>query len=117
MSDLLALSDVLVLRALERSYSRGLTGEHRRVAADARHLPRHRAYEEIQIPPMRHARALEDAWTITAELVSSWQLAVAAPEWAAALDGYCRDLLTTRRPRSLADLERALDRVGVRHGV
>lgn len=115
MTALLALSDVVVLRALERAYSRGLTGEHRRVAAETRHLPRHRAYEGIQIPTSRHARALEDAWSITGELAATWLLPVDAAEWSAALDAYCRDLLTTRRPRSLPDLEAALSRLGV-HG-
>lgn len=107
MSDLLALSDVLVLRALERACSRGLDGSSRSAIA-RRNVPRHRAYEGIQIPAARHARAFEDAWSITGELADTWDLPVAPADWAATLDAYCRHLLSTRRPRSLTDLESVL---------
>lgn len=112
MTDLLALSDVLVVRALERAYSRGLTGEYRRATHD-RQLPRHRAYEQIHIPPSRHARALDDAWSLTDELAASWDLPIASPVWARSLDDYCRSLLTTQRPRSLPELEAILAGAGV----
>lgn len=104
MSDLLALSDVLVLRALERAYSRGLIGSSRSAIA-RRNIPRHRAYEAILIPTARHSPALDGAWAVTDELATEWHLPVAADAWARALDGYCRDLLASQRPRSLTDLE------------
>lgn len=104
MSDLLALSDVLVLRALERAYSRGLIGSSRSAIA-RRNVPRHRAYEAILIPAARHSPALDGAWSVTDELAQAWHLPVAGDAWARSLDAYCRDLLTTQRPRSLTDLE------------
>lgn len=114
MTALLALSDVLVVRALERAYSRGLDGSHR--AALGNQVLRHRAYEHTPIPAIRHGHALEGAWTITVELTQSWDLPIRAEEWSTALDAYCRELLTARRPRSLDGLEAALAalRVGQR---
>lgn len=111
MTAYLALSDVLVVRALERACIRGIDGSSRSALA-RRNIPRHRAYEEIQIPTSRHARALEDAFAITHELTATWDMPVAASEWSAALDAYCRQLLTTQRPRSLVDLQAALGLVG-----
>lgn len=114
MSALLALSDVLVVRALERCYSRALPGDARRRAALLR-SPRHRAYEHIRIPPARHSHALDAAFTITGELTYRWQLPVEPTEWATVLDDYCRRLLTTMAPHTLDDLEQALRLLGAGH--
>lgn len=106
MTALLALSDVLVIGALERSCSRGLTGEQRRLAG--RHSLRYRAYEFVHIPPNRHTPALEGAWALTAELTIRHSLPVDAGEWSSVLDNYCRGLLASGQPHTLDHLEAAL---------
>lgn len=113
MTALLALSDVLVIGALERSCSRGLTGEQRRVAG--RHALRYRAYEFIHIPPTRHEHALEGAWSIAGELIDRWTLPVDAEQWSRVLDRYCRGLLTECRPHTLLGLDQALAMLGAGH--
>lgn len=116
MTDLLALSDVLVIRALERSSMVGLDGSIRRALND-RGIAKHCSYQHIRVPPTRYHRIFEGTWSITRELVETWRLPIDAADWSAALDAYCRNLLATQRPRSLDDLAVALDRVGVRHAV
>lgn len=116
MSALLALSDVLVDRALERAYSRGLPGDARRRAALA-NTPRHRAYEQIRIPASRHDHVLDDAWSMTPELADRWLLPVDPAEWAVVLDRYTRRLLSTGAPKTLDDLGQALTLLGAGHAV
>lgn len=111
MNALLALSDVLVVRALERACSRTLTGAQRQVLA-VRDIPKHHGYESIHIPTSRHDRALYDTWHIVAEIADRWQLHVDPEEWAATLDQYCRDLLGSSRVHTLDQLEVALAPIG-----
>lgn len=104
MSDaLLALSDMLVVRALERGYSRlprstraGLT------------VPRHRVHERIRLTEAVQDGMLADAWALCPEYVRRWQLPVDDAAWAAALDGYTRVLLRTGRPHTLDGMAAAL---------
>lgn len=113
MSALLALSDVLVVRALERAYSRGLTGSKRRDAAH--HGPRHCAYMVEPIPAARHTHALDGAWDMCDDLVFRWQLPVPAETWSYVLDEYARGLLKSQAPHSLDALEQALRLLGAGH--
>lgn len=114
MSALLALSDVLVVRAMERCYSRGLPGDIRRRVAVV-HVPRHRAYEQFRIPASRHSHVLDDAFSICPELVYRWQLPVEAREWSVVLDRYCRQLLTSMSAHTLDALEDELKLLGAGH--
>lgn len=101
---LVALSDVVVIRALERACNRGLARTRWTTGSDVRH----KAYERIAIPPERVDHALEDAWCHLAELTARHRLAIAPKLWATALDAYVRDLLQTRQPHTLDRLELAL---------
>lgn len=116
MSALLALSDVTVMRALERAGSRGLSGETRRMLP-AKGIAAHDAYRFAAIHPSRHTHALAGSWNITTELAWRWQLPVEAHEWAAVLDRYARDLLTSRAEHTLDELEAALRLLGVGHAI
>jgi hypothetical protein len=107
VSTLLALSDVAVMRALERAYSRGLSGDARRIAAHDG-VARHHAYEKFPIALPRQAYVLEDAWSFLPELAGRWPLTVDPGVWALALDRYTRSLLTTRDEHSLDELSLAL---------
>ena len=105
MTDTLtALSDVLVVRALERACNRGLA----RTRWTTGTAVRHRAYERLVIPPERIDHALEDAWCHLPELAERHRLPIDPRLWARALDGYVRDLLDTRQPHTLPGLELAL---------
>lgn len=116
MSALLALSDVLVDRALERCYSRGLSGDARRRVAE-NGTPRHHAYQQVLIPAARHTHALADAWSLTTELAYRWQLPIEPAEWAAVLDRYCRGLLSSGAAHDLDELARSLAVLGASHAV
>lgn len=107
MSTLLALSDVAVMRALERAYSRGLSGDARNMAVQEG-VSRHHAYEKFPIAGPRQAYALEHAWEFLPELADRWPLSVHPVVWAQALDRYTRGLLTTRDEHSLDELSLAL---------
>lgn len=116
MSALLALSDLLVVRALERACSRGLSGDARRAAR--RHVDHpYRAYEAFKVPPTRVAYALEEAWTMTTPIVDRWQLPIEPGEWAHVLDLYARGLLTRQAPHTLDSLDAALALLGAGHAV
>lgn len=110
MSCLIAVSDVLVVAALERACSRGLTGEQRRLAG--RHALRYRAYESVHIPAARYDRALEGAWSQTVDLTARWDLEVNPVEWAITLDGYCRQLLAACQQHTVTALVEALSVLG-----
>lgn len=114
MSALLALSDVAVMRALERSFSRCATGDQRR-AAERDHLLRHHAYQSFPIDGHSHTQALTGAWDLLAELAWRWQLPVEAAEWGGVLDRYSRGLLASRADHDLDQLEAALRTLGAGH--
>lgn len=113
MSCLLAISDVLVVSALERACSRGLTGEQRRLAG--RHGLKYRAYETVHIPVGRHDRALDGAWMQTIDLAARWELPVDAVMWAITLDTYARGLLATMTAHTVTGLDEALSVLGSSH--
>ncbi|WP_375483304.1 hypothetical protein [uncultured Jatrophihabitans sp.] len=116
MSALLALSDGLVVRALERAAIRGLPGDLRRRSATL-NIPKHRAYERFRIPAARHGHVLEDAFPMTAEIADRWQLPVDADAWSRVLYDYCRGLLVSMQPHTLDDLAAALELLGAGHAV
>lgn len=101
---LVALSDVVVIRALERACNRGLARTRWSTGTEVRH----RAYERIPIPAARVDHALEDAWCHLPDLARRHRLPIAPQLWADALDAYVRDLLDTRQPHTLDRLELAL---------
>lgn len=115
MTDLLALSDVLVVGALERFCSRGLTGEQRRLAA--RYGLRYRAYESVHVPTGRHEHALEGAWDLIGDFTHRWDLPVDPQQWINVLDAYCRQLIETRQQHTLTALDDALTKLRIRHAV
>lgn len=114
MSALLALSDVAVMRALERCYSRGLSGDARNIAAEE-NLDRHRAYQRFPIGATRQSHALAGAWSWLPELTSRWLLPVEPADWELVLDRYARALLTTKAEHTLDDLEQAVRHLGAGH--
>jgi hypothetical protein len=116
MSTLLALSDALVMRALERAASRGLPG-HARDDCRRDGIPQHRAYLHRRIEPAKIPAALNGAWAFTSELVYRWDLPIDPGDWATVLHGYTRGLLLRQDPHRLDDLASALPSVGAGHAI
>lgn len=116
MSALLALSDVVVYRALERSFSRGVSGYARATAAEEG-IARYQAYRRFPIVGSRQVRALEGSWELLPELVWRWQLPVLAAEWEKVLDHYTRQLLADSTEHTLDDLSVSLALLGAGYGV
>lgn len=87
---LLALSDVLVLVALERAASRSLPGSVRRTIPASQ---RHRAYELHPIPEAKMDQALTDAWSSCSLVAARHDLEVSVTDWVALLDSYTRTLI------------------------
>lgn len=114
MSALLALSDVAVMRALERSFSRVASGDSRKMAEEEG-LLRHHAYRRFPISASRHNQALGGAWTLLPELGWRWQLPVESGEWEIVLDHYTRSLLSSSCEHTLDDLQQALRTLGAGH--
>lgn len=116
MSTLLALSDVVIYRALERAFSRGVSG-YARATASEEGIARHEAYRRFPIVGARQGRALEGSWEVLEQLRWRWQLPIPAPEWATVLDHHTRALLTTGAEHNLDDLAEALTALGAGHAV
>lgn len=114
MSALLALSDVAVIRALERCYSRAITGDARRIA-DRESIARHHAYRRFAVPDSKLDHALAGSWDVLPELAWRWQLPVLPAEWGVVLDAHVRELLTSRAEHSLDDLQAVLRTLGAGH--
>ena len=109
MSDktLIAVSDVLVLTALQRAYSRCITRATKPVPL----RERHRAYEHIAIPEQKIEQALADAWALCPLLASKYLDDVDALKWSTTLDTYTRSLLMSSMPHTRQRLEAILDTV------
>lgn len=114
MSALLALSDVITLRALERAYSRGIGGDGRRIA-DREGVPRHQAYRRFPVPHSKLDHALTGSFDVLPELRSRWLLPIEADDWGVVLNHYLRGLLIDRNEHNLDDLEVALRTLGAGH--
>lgn len=110
MSDdaLLALSDALVVRALERAAGRmGRSGR-------SGGTPRHQVYRVA--PPGRDTdQLLQGAWDLCGEYAYRHRLPFDSNAWARALQGYTAALLATRNEHTLDDLARALYPLRLHH--
>lgn len=87
---LLALSDLLILTALERAWSRTVPRSQR---VNMRAADRHRGYTMVPIHDHAIDKALTDAWVLTVPLAHRHHLPVNAQAWAQLLDTYTRALL------------------------
>lgn len=101
---LVALSDLLVLTACQRAYSRAITRRTKFVPM----RERHRAYEDFPIPEDKIEAALEDAWSLCALVNHRNDLRVDVEAWTATLDGYTRALLMMSVPHSPTQLRNVL---------
>jgi hypothetical protein len=93
MSDderLLAVSDLLVLVALERGFARVVPRSLRpRVPSSERH----RGYTLVRIQPEAINKALTDAWVLCPMLASRNRFTLEVPAWQELLDSYTPSLL------------------------
>lgn len=102
---LLGISDVLVLTALERAFSRALPhGARRHIAAGNRH----RGYELVSIPTERIEHALTDAWVLCPMMASRHQLRVDIPSWVELLHTYTSSLIMVGQPHAPSKLREVL---------
>jgi hypothetical protein len=105
---LLALSDVLVLKALERSATFGSRARRGPVSSPQRHL----AYEQNPVPVEKIDPVVKDMFVLCPILAGRHSLAVDVAAWAALLEQYTRVLLMMgqpHRPVRLLDLLSRLD--------
>lgn len=86
---LLAVSDLLVLEALTRAWSRTVPRSRRAVSAGRRHTE----YQRYPVPAGRLDSAMRDAWALCPVLANRYPLPVDVVAWQEALDGYTRALL------------------------
>jgi hypothetical protein len=108
---LLAVSDVLVMTACQRAYSRSISRRTKYVPM----RDRHRAYELVSISEEKIEAALADAWTLCPALCSRHQLGVDVDVWVGTLDSYTRSLLLMSMPHAATRLSPILAAaVGVR---
>lgn len=102
---LLALSDLMVLTALERAFSRAKPqGQRGHIAAAARH----RAYESVPIPVDRIDYLLRDAWALCPLLSARYALDVDPVAWAELLGSYTATLLMACQHHSKHELRAQL---------
>lgn len=93
---LLAVSDVLILTALERAWART-------VKRAQRSCPAHQRHNQYLTSPVREDRmeaVLHDAWTLCPLLTHRHDLPVDPVAWADTLDGYTRALLLMAQPHN-----------------
>jgi hypothetical protein len=86
---LLALSDLLVLTALERTWAR----QRRSNRPSCPPTQRHMQYMRYPVPDDRIEHVLRDAWCLCPQLVTRHHLDVDADRWADVLNDYTRALL------------------------
>lgn len=101
---LLAVSDVLILHALERAWARTVRRADRSCPA---HL-RHNQYLRAPVPEERIEAVLHDAWTNCNLLVHRHALPVDPVAWSDTLDSYTRALLLMCQPHAPARLTQVL---------
>jgi hypothetical protein len=94
---LLAVSDLLVLVALERGFARVVPRSLRpRVPSSERH----RGYTLVRIQPEAINKALTDAWVLCPMLASRNRFTLEVPAWQELLDSYTRSLLLSAEPHT-----------------
>jgi hypothetical protein len=106
---LLAISDCLVLTALERAASRVLPRSVRSTG------PRHAAHEQCAVHPDRLDKALEGAWSLLPLLADRYDVEVTVAAWRELLDSYCRALLQMGQPHRTTALAHHLQAVAAEH--
>lgn len=108
MTPVLAVSDLLVLTALERAWART---RRRPTGAQSNNPPaatRHAQYMSQPVPSQRLDVALRDAWALCPLLVDRHSLDVEPVAWMQLLDSYTRTLLMMGQPHRVAELGRHL---------
>lgn len=94
---LLAVSDLLILTALERGFARVVPRSMRpRVSSSERH----RGYEIVPIRAEMIDKALTDAWVLCPMLASRNRFDIDVPSWVQLLDSYTRSLILMGQPHS-----------------
>lgn len=102
---LLAVSDLLVLVALERGFARVVPRSLRpRVSSSERH----RGYELVPIRADAIDKALKDAWVLCPMLASRNRLRIDVDAWVQLLDTYTRSLVLMGQPHSPSRLRPCL---------
>lgn len=104
---LLALSDLLVLTALERAYARTA----RRARYTCPPAERHNQYLRHAIPEAQVEAVLRDAWALCPTLAIRHNLDVDPTDWHALLDGYTRALIMMSQNHNPTRLIGALARL------
>lgn len=97
---LLAVSDLLVMTACQRAYSRSISRRTKYVAM----RDRHRAYESVAIAEDKIEAALADAWALCQCIAVRHDIPVDVAEWVVVLDTYTRSLLLMSMPHSTSRL-------------
>lgn len=108
---LVALSDLLVMTALERACSRSLPRSVRghELAAHERHV----AYLTNPIDPDRIEHALRGAWVLCPYLAARHDLPIDYGQWAGLLDSYVTALLMVCEPHETDTLRPHLAPLGI----
>lgn len=104
---LLTASDVLVLEALTRAWSRTVPRSRRAVAPHARHTE----YQRYPVPVDRMDSAMRDAWALCPILAHRHELPVDVVRWQEVLDQYTRALLMMGMEHTTARLIEVLRHV------
>lgn len=103
----LAISDMMVLTALDRAFARTVKRAQRTVPAAARHSQ----YIHFPIPEEKFEAVLHDAWALCPLMATRYDLACDVIVWMDALDGYTRALLMMGEAHSPERLTATLQRV------
>jgi hypothetical protein len=89
---IVALSDLLVMTALERAWARAVKRARYAVPPQARH----HQYMQINVSEDQMTAALRDAWALAPTLQARHRLDLDPSAWADVLNGYTRALLMMR---------------------
>lgn len=106
---LVAVSDCLVLTALERGWSRTVLRSDR---AKVPSNQKHQGYLRFPIHMDKIDKALTDAWQLCALMAHRHDLDIPWKDWAAVLDGYTRAIVTALEPHSIERLAEFLAPLG-----
>jgi hypothetical protein len=104
---LLAVSDVLVLKVLERAATYGPRSRRAATQPERRHV----AYERCPVPLDKLDPVLRDMWVLCPKLAHRHGLDVDIEAWMALLDQYVRVLLMMGQPHTPEGLSAVLAQV------
>lgn len=103
---LLAVSDVLVLKALEAVGKWIVRAERPRARTlAATGLPKHEAHTLWPCPPETVSKALRGSWDVVPAMLDSHEWAVPPERVTRALDAYVHDLVSSQSPHSTLRLQ------------